>query len=109
MREEMLSHGVSECAMESTAVYWIPIWNALCGHFELRLANPYFIKQLSGRKSDDKDAQWIAECQLKGLIRKSFVPEPLVQDMRILNRRIFDLNAHWILQRSQIVPKICGN
>ncbi len=58
---------------------------------ELKLVNPYFIKQLPGRKSDVKDAQWIAECLLKNLIRGSFVPEPVVQGMRKLNRRIFDL------------------
>ena len=49
---------------------------------ELKLVNPYFIKQLPGRKSDVKDAQWIAECLLKNLIKGSFVPEPTVQDMR---------------------------
>lgn len=92
MREDMLFHGVTECAMESTAVYWIPVWNELYGSMELKLVNPYFIKQLPGRKSDVKDAQWIAECVLKNLIRGSFVPEPIIQDMRKLNRRIMDLN-----------------
>lgn len=56
-----------------------------------RLVNPYFIKQLPGRKSDVKDARWIAECLLKNLIKGSFVPAPIVQDMRKLNRRIMDL------------------
>ncbi len=88
---EMVFYGVTEAAMESTAVYWVPVWNALCDSMELKLVNPYFIKQLPGRKSDVKDAQWIAECLLKNLIRGSFVPEPVVQDMRKLNRRIFDL------------------
>lgn len=102
MREDMLAHGVSECAMESTAVYWIPVWNELCGHMQLRLANPMFIKQLPGRKSDTKDAQWIAECQLKNLIRKSFVPEPVVQDMRKLNRRISDLNEDLTYNKNKL-------
>ncbi len=92
MREDMLFYGVKECAMESTAVYWIPVWNKLYDSMEIKLVNPYFIKQLPGRKSDIKDAQWIAECVLKKLIRGSFVPEPVVQDMRKLNRRIMDLN-----------------
>ena len=56
MCNEMVQHGVMECAMESTAVYWIPVWNELCGSMELKLVNPYFIKQLPGRKSDVKDA-----------------------------------------------------
>lgn len=92
MCSDMVERGVTEAAMESTAVYWIPVWNELCGSMELKLVNPFFIKQLPGRKSDVKDAQWIAECLLKNLIRGSFVPEPVVQDMRKLNRRIMDLN-----------------
>ena len=52
----MLHHHVVEVSMESTSVYWIPIWRVLSPHFKLNLANPYFIKQLPGRKSDVKDA-----------------------------------------------------
>lgn len=92
MRDDMVERGVTEAAMESTAVYWVPVWNELCGSMGLKLVNPYFIKQLPGRKSDVKDAQWIAECLLKNLIKGSFVPESVVQDMRKLNRRIMDLN-----------------
>lgn len=89
---DMMERGVTEAAMESTAVYWMPVWNELCGSMDLKLVNPYFIRQLPGRKSDVRDAQWIAECLLKNLIKGSFVPEPIVQDMRKLNRRIMDLN-----------------
>ena len=92
MCDDMVCCGVAEAAMESTAVYWIPVWNELCESMELKLVNPYFIKQLPGRKSDVKDAQWIAECLLKNLIKGSFVPEATIQDMRKLNRRIMDLN-----------------
>ena len=92
MCNDMVERGVTEAAMESTAVYWVPVWNELCESMKLKLVNPYFIKQLPGGKSDVKDAQWIAECLLKNLIKGSFVPEPIVQDMRKLNRRIMDLN-----------------
>ena len=92
MCTDMTDRGVTEAAMESTAVYWVPVWNELCESMELKLVNPYFIKQLPGRKSDVKDAQWIAECLLKHLIKESFVPGPVVQDMRKLNRRIMDLH-----------------
>lgn len=92
MCNDMVERGVTEAAMESTAVYWVPVWNELCESMKLKLVNPYFIKHLPGRKSDVKDAQWIAECLLKNLIKGSFVPEPIVQDMRKLNRRIMDLN-----------------
>lgn len=102
MRDDMLWHGVTECSMESTAVYWVPVWNELCEYMTLRLANPHFIKQLPGRKSDTKDAQWIAECQLKNLIRESFVPNPVVQDMRKLNRRIFNLNEDLTYNKNKL-------
>ena len=91
MCNDMVERGVTEAAMESTAVYWVPVWNELCESMKLKLVNPYFIKQLPGRKSDVKDAQWIAECLLKNLIKGSFVPEPIVQDIRKFNRRIMDL------------------
>ncbi len=58
MRNFMTENEVSEVAMESTSVYWIPIWRVLVDSFELKLVNPYFIRQLPGRKSDVKDAQW---------------------------------------------------
>ena len=56
MCEDILEWG-AEAAMESTAVYWIPVWNELCESKELKLVNSYFIKQLPGRKSDVKDVQ----------------------------------------------------
>ncbi len=51
MRDDMLGHGVMECAMESTAVYRVLVWNELCEHMTLRLANPHFIKQLPAVKA----------------------------------------------------------
>ncbi|WP_260425527.1 hypothetical protein [Tannerella forsythia] len=50
MQNDITDHGVTEAAMESTAVYWVPVWNELCESMELRLVNPYFIKQLPDRK-----------------------------------------------------------
>lgn len=108
MRDDMLSRGVTECAMESTSVYWLPIWNELYGHMTLRLANPLFIKQLPGRKNDTRDAQWISECQLKKLIRESFVPNPVVQDMRKLNRRISHLNEDLAYNKNRLDAALQG-
>ena len=98
----MQSHGVSEVTMESTAVYWIPVWRVLEPHFHLKLVNPYFIKQLPGRKSDVKDAQWIAECTLKDLVRGSFVPPERIQQLRQYDRRIFDLDAEIVRKLSKL-------
>ena len=55
--------------MESSSIYWIPIWDILVESFELKLINPYFIKQLPGRKTDIKDAEWKATVVQKELIR----------------------------------------
>ena len=102
MRDLMLHHHVVEVSMESTSVYWIPIWRVLSPHFKLNLANPYFIKQLPGRKSDVKDAQWIAECTMKELIRGSFVPPEIIQQLRQYDRRIFDLNEEIVRKLSKL-------
>ena len=93
MLEVMMQHNVTEVCMESTSVYWMPIWRVLENHIrKLMLVNPYFIKQLPGRKSDVKDAEWIATCLLKDLIKGSYVPEERIQQLRQYDRRIFDLN-----------------
>jgi len=66
---------VKKVAMESTGIYWIPVWNILEDMgFELMLVNPYLIKQMPGRKSDIKDAQWIARLLHNGLLKGSLVP-----------------------------------
>ena len=102
MRDLMLSCGVKEVSMESTSIYWIPIWRVLEGHFTLHLVNPYFIKQLPGRKSDVKDAQWIAECTMKELIGGSFVPPDDIQQLRQWDRRIFDLDEEIVRKLSKL-------
>lgn len=93
LRDLMVSEGVEECAMESTSIYWIPIWRVLEGSVKLHLVNPYFIKQLPGKNSDVNDAEWIATCLSKELIASSFVPDDKIQRLRQYDRRIFDLNA----------------
>ena len=85
-------HGATEVCMESTSIYWMPVWRILEPYFSLKLVNPYFIKQLPGKKSDIKDAEWIATCLLKDLIRGSYVPEDRIQQLRQYDRRLFDLN-----------------
>lgn len=93
LRDLTESEGVEECAMESTSIYWMPIWRVLEGSVRLHLVNPYFIKQLPGKKSDIKDAEWIATCLMNNLIASSFVPDEKIQRLRQYDRRIFDLNT----------------
>ena len=102
MCRDMRLRGVTEVTMESTATYWIPIWRVLEPRFRLKLVNPYFIKQLPGRKSDVKDAQWIAECTLKDLVRGSFVPPERIQQLRQYDRRIFDLDAEIVRKLAKL-------
>ena len=90
-------HEVNEVCMESTSIYWMPVWRVLEPYVvELKLVNPYFIKQLPGKKSDVKDAEWIATCLLKELIRGSYVPADIIQQLRQYDRRISDLNAECV-------------
>lgn len=102
MRDLLLAHHVEKVSMESTSVYWIPIWRILAPHFHLQLVNPYFIKQLPGHKSDVADAQWIAECTMKNLIRSSFVPPEDIQQLRQYDRRIFDLDEEIVRKLSKL-------
>jgi len=91
MRDLMKEHYVKEVGMESTGIYWIPIWRILQGHFELKLINPWFIKQLPGRKTDVKDAEWIATVIQKNLVRGSYVPGRQIQELRQFERRYVKL------------------
>ena len=102
MRDLLLTYHVDEVSMESTSIYWIPIWRILAPHFHLRLVNPYFIKQLPGHKSDVADAQWIAECTMKNLVSSSFVPPEDIQQLRQYDRRIFDLDEEIVRKLSKL-------
>ncbi|MDR0205774.1 MAG: IS110 family transposase [Bacteroidales bacterium] len=88
LRDTLVEYGCGRVAMESTSIYWMPIWHILDSDFDLTLANPYFISQLPGRKSDAKDAQWIAECLQKNSIKRSFVASNLLQQMRQFTRQL---------------------
>jgi len=79
--------GVTHLAMESTGVYWKPIWNLLEDQFEILLVNAHHIKQVPGRKTDAKDAEWIAELLQHGLLRGSFVPARPQRELRDLTRQ----------------------
>jgi len=80
------SHEVTHVAMESTGVYWKPIYNLLEERFEVLLVNAQHIKHVSGRKTDMKDCEWIAQLLQHGLLEASFIPERLQRDLRDLTR-----------------------
>lgn len=86
MADWLSERGCTHVAMESTGVYWKPVWHVLEGRFELVLANAMFIRNIPGRKSDVKDAEWISDLLAHGLLRGSFVPPEKVQELRDLTR-----------------------
>ena len=90
----LAEQGVTHVAMESTGVYWKPIFNLLEGRFEVLLVNPGHMKNVPGRKTDIQDCQWIAQLLQHGLLRGSFVPPPPIRELRDLTR-----------QRSQLVAE----
>jgi transposase len=98
------SHGVTHIAMESTGIYWKPVYNILEGYFTVVLANAQRIKNVPGRKTDVCDAEWIAKLLRVGLIEPSFVPSEDLRELRDLCRlrkkRIGSLTARKIAFRN---------
>jgi transposase len=84
---EWLAHAAcTHVGMESTSVYWRPVFNLLEGSFDVVLANAHHIKGVPGRKTDIKDCEWIANLLAHGLIRASFIPPLAIRDLRDLTR-----------------------
>ncbi len=86
LREWLLSEGCTHVAMESTGVYWKPIYAILEGALEIVVANAQHVKKVPGRKTDVKDAEWIADLLCHGLLRSSFVPPKPIRELRDLTR-----------------------
>src|SRR5262245_5102895 len=79
----------NECqqvAMESTGVYWKPVYNILEGHLNVVVVNAQHLKGVPGRKTDVLDAEWLAECFQLGLLKASFIPPAPVREVRDLTR-----------------------
>lgn len=86
VREWVQAYGVTHVAMESTGVYWKPIYYLLEDGFTVLLINMQHLKQVPGRKSDVKDSEWLAQLLECGLLRGSLVPPPPIRDLRDLTR-----------------------
>jgi transposase len=87
MADWFTEQGVTEVVMEATGSYWKPVWYVLEDRgFELKLVNAHHVKILPGRKSDVLDAEWLAELLEHGLLRGSFVPPPVIRELRDLTR-----------------------
>ena len=80
------THQVTHVAMESTGVYWKPVFNVLGQEFEILLVNARHIKYVPGHKTDKKDSEWLVKLLLAGLLKASFVPPQQVREWRDLFR-----------------------
>src|SRR5262249_16935530 len=86
LRDWLEAHAVTHVAMESTGVYWKPVYYVLEDRFECLLVNAAHLKHVPGRKTDVQDCVWIAQVLERGLLRGSFVPPPLIPELRDLTR-----------------------
>jgi transposase len=95
-------HQVTHAAMESTGSYWKPVYNLLEGQAELLVVNAHHIKAVPGRKTDIKDAEWIADLLRHGLLRGSFIPAKPQRELRELVRH----RANLVGRRAQVVNEL---
>lgn len=86
MKRWLQRKGVTHIAMESTGVYWKPVFNILEDSFEILLVNARHIKNVPGRKTDKADSRWISKLLLSGLLKGSFVPPENIRELRDLSR-----------------------
>jgi transposase len=98
----LLSLEVSHVAMESTSEFWKPVFNLLEGHLTILVVNAAHIKNVSGRKTDVKDAEWIADLLAHGLLRASFVPPAPQRALRDLTRQ----RTHLVQERASVVNQM---
>jgi transposase len=86
LHDWLAAHGVTDVAMESTGVYWKPVYYVLEASFKVLLVNATHIKKVPGRKTDVSDCAWIAQLLECGLLKGSFVPPPPMRELRDLTR-----------------------
>jgi transposase len=102
LRNFLQDWGVTHVAMESTASYWKPVFNVLEGHLEVLIVNAQHLKAVPGRKTDIKDAEWIADLLQHGLLRPSFVPPAPQREVRELTRYRISLSE----ERSRLINRL---
>ncbi len=102
MADWLAEGGVTHVAMESTGVYWHPINNILEGRFEIFLVNAQAVKRMPGRKTDLKDAEWLATLMQHGLLQRSFIPDRQQRELRELARYRLSL----VQERSRFASRL---
>src|SRR5258706_3392314 len=102
MRDWLSGLGVTHVAMESTGVYWRPIFNVLEGSVQVILVNAQHMKAVPGHKTDIKDSEWLADLLRHGLLKASFIPPKPIRDLRDLVRARKSI----VRQRAQAINRI---
>jgi transposase len=105
LQEWLVAAGCTHAVLESTGVYWKPVWHRLEESLTLVLANATAVRNLPGRKSDVSDAQWLADLLAHGLVRGSFVPPAPIQALRELTRTRKQLGRE-VTAHSQRIEKV---
>lgn len=103
LRDWLHAHGVTHVALESTGVYWKPIYYVLEDGFQLLLINMLELKHVPGRKTDVKDSEWLAQLLECGLLKASFVPPPAIRELRDITR----YQVQQVRDRAQEVNRLC--
>lgn len=101
-RDWLKQHSVTHIAMESTGIYWKPVFNILEKHFEILLVNARHIKYVPGHKTDKKDSAWIAKLLLSGLLKGSFIPPQANRELRDLYRYKRKLVSQTVAERNRL-------
>jgi len=102
LKDWLVSHQIKHLAMESTGVYWKPVFNILEDFFEIMLVNARHIKYVPGHKTDCKDSAWIAKLLMSGLLKGSFIPPQQIREMRELYRYKKKLVSQRVAERNRL-------
>jgi transposase len=86
LRDWLLEHKITHVALESTGIYWKPVFNILGEHFKIILVNARHVKNVPGKKTDQLDSQWLAKLLLAGLLKASFIPNRKIRELKDLVR-----------------------
>lgn len=102
LKDWLLSFRITHVAMESTGIYWKPIFNIIESDFEILLVNARHIKNVPGHKTDKKDSRWITKLLLSGLLKSSFIPPKDIRELRDLFRYRRKLTFHLTSEKNRI-------
>jgi transposase len=102
--QDLISQGISDVVIESTGIYWIPLYDLLTGQgMKVVIANPLRVKQIPGKKTDTSDSEWLCKLLLNGLVHRSFIPDTTLRQLRQLNRQRYFYTGHLSQVKNRIL------